>query len=702
MTKENKKYIIWAYPYRSNSGGIIVLHKLCHMLNELGEQAYLWPGEGSFDDLPTCDKYNTPIAKPEFVEDSIVIYPEIVNGNPINAKHVVRWILNTPGFISGDGIYDKNDFILYFSKAFTGGKRTTGNFLQLFEMNNVIYQDYKHERSGSCFVRRRGRNRELIHNIAESVEITNTTPSQDLVDLFNSKKYFFSYDDATFLSLQAAMCGCISVVIPNANVTPEEWKSLSPTRKYGVAYGFEDIDHAINTKDKVKEHLESLNDISVLMLQEFIEKTQNRFNDEFEKGNHRDNSESIIRRAKIELNYDNLFEAEQLINNSNDDKNVDLIKLNKEIEGKRNQMIQEKKWNNIVSNELLNQCETLIENKQLEVAIKKLFDILNIEPRNIDALNDLAVVYVLQNNFIDARSIIDIVLKLDEQNEIALGNLEYILQTEIAKANENIQANEQAKTPPSQIHSSSSEELIKKYNLNSNYQSSIGGGDFVKVGEDLLQQMIKACNLSPDEKVLDVGSGYGRLALPLSKYLSENGEYRGMEIVKNEVDWCTDVITSQRNNFRFIHADVYNFHYNRGGSTRACFYKFPFESNYFDFILLTSVFTHMLSFELDNYLSEIARVLRPGGRSFITYFLMNEESKRLMKEKQSAMYFPTKIGEFWLKDVNDPEAAVCFDESFILDLYRRHGLKVETPLKYGQWSGRKSFFDYQDVIIAKK
>ncbi len=81
---------------------------------------------------------------------------------------------------------------------------------------------------------------------------------------------------------------------------------------------------------------------------------------------------------------------------------------------------------------------------------------------------------------------------------------------------------------------------------------------------------------------------------------------------------------------------------------------------------------------------------------------MNKESKKLMDERQSAMYFPVRIGEFWLKDYNDPEAAVCFEESFLIDLYKKYGLEIELPVKYGQWSGRKAYFDYQDVIIAKK
>ena len=45
---------------------------------------------------------------------TVVIYPESTKGNPLKAKHVVRWILNTPGVCGGDGIFEKTDHIFLY------------------------------------------------------------------------------------------------------------------------------------------------------------------------------------------------------------------------------------------------------------------------------------------------------------------------------------------------------------------------------------------------------------------------------------------------------------------------------------------------------------------------------------------------------------------------------------------------------------
>ena len=112
-----------------------------------------------------------------------------------------------------------------------------------------------------------------------------------------------------------------------------------------------------------------------------------------------------------------------------------------------------------------------------------------------------------------------------------------------------------------------------------------------------------------NRKVLDIGCGSGRTAIPLIKYLSK-GNYDGFDIVSDAIKWNKKYITTQCPNFKFIHSDVYNKHYNSSSSIQASSYTFPYPDEHFDLILLASVFTHMYPQDFEHYLSEISRVLK--------------------------------------------------------------------------------------------
>ena len=53
----------------------------------------------------------------------------------------------------------------------------------------------------------------------------------------------------------------------------------------------------------------------------------------------------------------------------------------------------------------------------------------------------------------------------------------------------------------------------------------IGAGDFVKIGEEFKNHFINLAGLQPNNRVLDVGCGIGRMAIPLTGYLTPGGEY---------------------------------------------------------------------------------------------------------------------------------------------------------------------------------
>ena len=159
-----KKFIIYALPYREDTGGIIALHNLCNLLNKSGYESYLYPAlftEGGFDlysynlsHIPLMTQalnkvfsltqtlafgtqtpqnissdifwvnrgFNTPVYKPDpnisFGDEWVVIYPEVTFGNPLRAKNVVRWLLHNPGFHTGKIYYGGNELYFRYSEAF--------------------------------------------------------------------------------------------------------------------------------------------------------------------------------------------------------------------------------------------------------------------------------------------------------------------------------------------------------------------------------------------------------------------------------------------------------------------------------------------------------------------------------------------------------------------------------------------------------
>jgi len=224
---------------------------------------------------------------------------------------------------------------------------------------------------------------------------------------------------------------------------------------------------------------------------------------------------------------------------------------------------------------------------------------------------------------------------------------------------------------------------------------------FKQNGEEFLEIVTDRCALQPNQRVLDVGSGMGRKTLPLINYLDANGSYEGLDIVKAAISWCSARYTAQHPNFRFTWMNVWNGMYNQSGTIHASEYRLPFADQEFDLVILGSVFTHMLPADMRQYMSEIARVLKPGGRSTISYFLLNAESERCIAEGRSTLPITHEVAPGCkVLSAAIPERAVAYDQNDILQLYAQYDLKA--TLSYGSWCGRTTYQSYQDMIIGEK
>ncbi|MEY8214547.1 MAG: WavQ [Colwellia sp.] len=280
-----KKFLIFSPSYKEISGGVVVLHKLCSILNDLGYESYLhpyvysyelnrnnyksfivnfvkWSVRTFFSRYKTNPTFNTPIFKGSIdgKDDWVVIYPEVVFGNPLNAKNVVRWLLHQPGYHEGNIYYGEDELYFKFNSAIMDfhfhNSVTSKNQLKVIHYPLEYYnmEGASVERAGTAYCLRKGRNKDIIHELGDSILIDGKTHAE-VSEIFKRVKTFVSYDTYTAYSIFAVLCGCNSVVVPDVGVSEEEWYP-NFTDRYGLSYGLNHIEKASETSHLVKEHVE--------------------------------------------------------------------------------------------------------------------------------------------------------------------------------------------------------------------------------------------------------------------------------------------------------------------------------------------------------------------------------------------------------------------------------------------------------------
>ena len=228
----------------------------------------------------------------------------------------------------------------------------------------------------------------------------------------------------------------------------------------------------------------------------------------------------------------------------------------------------------------------------------------------------------------------------------------------------------------------------------------VGRGDFVETSFSFLALFRLVAGLQRDEKILDAGCGIGRMAFALGHYLNDRASYDGFDVTKDFVD-AAKVRFREKENFNFQHVDIFNKMYNKNGQFQAANFAFPFASCTFSFVFLTSVFTHMLTADVQNYLREIKRVLRDDGRCFATFFIIDDEVERLISEGSSTIALNQRMSDGCIvENTRVPENAVGYREGDLRKMVEAAGMRI-TQLHRGQWPGRTKFLTYQDVCLLE-
>jgi SAM-dependent methyltransferase len=229
----------------------------------------------------------------------------------------------------------------------------------------------------------------------------------------------------------------------------------------------------------------------------------------------------------------------------------------------------------------------------------------------------------------------------------------------------------------------------------------IGAGEFAAIGEEMLRLAIDPGGLQPGDRVLDVGCGLGRIAAPLARYLDASGSYLGFDVVEDAVWWCRRQFRTDPR-FAFLHADVRSVMYNPRGRFAPEAFHFPLPDADCDFVIATSLFTHLLAPAVERYLAEAARVLRPGGRLFATFFVLDAAAEAGIAAGRAAYGFNHPAGPGRLEDPATPETAVGYPREWLETALLRAGFASGSPVHPGGWTGRGDGLSFQNLVIARR
>lgn len=271
-------FVVSTPSYSDFCGGCVVLHRLCDRLNTIYDDVRATPicylvSLNPLNASAVNPGYKTPML-PQWMNASsgIVIYPEIVAGNPLKADRVVNWILYFPGVNGGPRAseYDKKNLIACFSPGYCAdfnGSTYHLVALRVFDYQFMHFLNVVRPTNRSGYVT--FRHKEKFETLKLGIIDTSgqfPVPENPLkdggkrsrIEQYAQAERFYSMDPATFRSVEAAMAGTLSVVVPVPGVSKVEWlESAGDEFQYGVAYGDEDISHAQSTLPLVIPYMRS-------------------------------------------------------------------------------------------------------------------------------------------------------------------------------------------------------------------------------------------------------------------------------------------------------------------------------------------------------------------------------------------------------------------------------------------------------------
>jgi len=230
-------------PYVEHSNGVQIMHRLADLVNSMGDSAYLvfmnWHEDAlkrqiflSDNPVLVSRELNTPaltpdLLTPEFLADAVVVYPDALPGNPLEATRIVRYLGNRPGYCTRGVVvpFEPSEFVLAPSRIFVSNPDVVlfnahvapcffadpGELSHERRSLDLVYHG-KAALSGPCPV------------FANTLLVERQWPRgrQQLALLLRQCRFFYTYDAWSNINAEAVAAGAVPVFMQYAPWSRDE------------------------------------------------------------------------------------------------------------------------------------------------------------------------------------------------------------------------------------------------------------------------------------------------------------------------------------------------------------------------------------------------------------------------------------------------------------------------------------------------
>lgn len=222
-------------------------------------------------------------------------------------------------------------------------------------------------------------------------------------------------------------------------------------------------------------------------------------------------------------------------------------------------------------------------------------------------------------------------------------------------------------------------------------------------GRKTVKYMLALTRLQPSSKVLEMGCGYGRNARWLSGFLQpeQGGSYSGFDVSVPAIEWSSKAFAGNPHVSMKVaeaHNEFYHDHVWQRKQHKhvkeASSYVFPYEQASFDVVTSPGLFPHLKRADMENYVKEAYRTLKPGGTALFWYYLMDASGQEALASAMRPQLITFAHPETKVVPLDDrrttygvpeqPEGVALFNATYVYALLKNVGF-AHVSTHRGSW-----------------